>query len=293
MVSLHTILPKVIMLIFKKKKALTDCISSLKKKSNQIGFVPTMGALHKGHVSLLQESKKNNDTSIVSIFVNPTQFNNQEDLKKYPKTLENDLQLLKENGCDIVFIPTVEEMYSNNISSKSYNFNGIEKQMEGKFRDGHFDGVATIVQSFFNIVNPHRAYFGEKDFQQLQVIKKLVEIENIPTEVIGCPILREKDGLAMSSRNLRLTENERKIAPFIFQTLKKVSNLSKYNSIESIYHSVNEGFDKEQLFNLEYFIIADEETLAEVKSINSTKRLRAFIAVNLGNVRLIDNMPLS
>jgi pantoate--beta-alanine ligase len=281
------------MLIFKKKKALTDCISSLKKKNNQIGLVPTMGALHKGHISLLLESKKNNDVSIVSIFVNPTQFNNQEDLKKYPNTLENDLLLLRENGCDIVFIPSVEEMYSDNISSKSYNFNGIEKQMEGKFRDGHFDGVATIVQSFFDIVNPNRAYFGEKDFQQLQVIKRLVEIENIPTEVIGCPILREKDGLAMSSRNLRLKENERKVAPFIFQTLDKVSKLSKHDSLENIYHFVNEEFAKEELFNLEYFIIADEKTLEEVKNIDNNKRLRAFIAVNLGNVRLIDNMSFS
>jgi pantoate--beta-alanine ligase len=293
MVSLHTILPKDIMLIFEKKKALTDCISSLKEKNNLIGFVPTMGALHKGHISLLQESKKNNDISIVSIFVNPTQFNNQEDLKKYPKTLENDLTLLRENGCDIVFIPSVEEMYSNNISSKSYNFNGIEKQMEGKFRDGHFDGVATIVQSFFDTIKPNKAYFGEKDFQQLQVIKRLVEIENIPTKVIGCPILREKDGLAMSSRNLRLTENERKVAPFIYQTLDKISTLSKSDTLENIYHFVNQEFAKEQLFNLEYFIIADEETLEEVKSIDSDKKLRAFIAVNLGNVRLIDNMSLS
>lgn len=293
MVSLHTILPKDIMLIFEKKKALTDCISSLKEKNNLIGFVPTMGALHKGHISLLQESKKNNDISIVSIFVNPTQFNNQEDLKKYPVTLEKDLLLLRENGCDIVFIPSVEEMYSNNITSKSYNFNGIEKQMEGEFRDGHFDGVATIVQSFFDIVNPNRAYFGEKDFQQLQVIKKLVEIENITTEVIGCPILREKDGLAMSSRNLRLTEGEREVAPFIFQTLDTVSRLSKNNSLESIYNFVKKEFTRKQLFNLEYFIIADEETLEEVKSIDNNKKLRAFIAVNLGNVRLIDNMSLS
>lgn len=281
------------MLVFEKKNALTNCISSFKDENIQIGFVPTMGALHKGHISLVKKSQKDNQKTVVSIFVNPTQFNNAEDLEKYPKTIAKDIELLEKNGCDIVFIPTVNEMYSNNVSSKSYQFHGIEKQMEGRFREGHFDGVATIVEALFWAVNPDKAYFGEKDFQQLQIIKKLVEIENLPVEVIGCPILRENDGLAMSSRNVRLTEEERTKASFIFKTLKEVVSLSKTKSLQEIYQFVQDEFNSEPLFDLEYFIIANENSLEEVSSINSQEKQRAFIAVNIGKVRLIDNLSLS
>jgi pantoate--beta-alanine ligase len=281
------------MLVFEKKNALTNCISSFKDENMQIGFVPTMGALHKGHISLVKKSQEENQKTVVSIFVNPTQFNNAEDLEKYPKTIAKDLELLEKNGCDVVFIPTVNEMYSNDVRSKTYQFQGIEKQMEGKYREGHFDGVATIVEALFWAVNPDKAYFGEKDFQQLQIIKKLVEIENLSVEVTGCPILRENDGLAMSSRNIRLTEEERKIAPLIFNTLKKVVILSKTKSRQEVYQFVQDEFNSEPLFHLEYFIIANENSLEEVSSINPLENQRAFIAVNIGKVRLIDNLSLS
>jgi pantoate--beta-alanine ligase len=281
------------MLVFEKKNALTNCISSFKDENMQIGFVPTMGALHNGHISLVKKSQEDNHKTVVSIFVNPTQFNNAEDLEKYPKTIAKDLELLKKNGCDIVFIPTVDEMYSDNVSSKTYQFQGIEKQMEGKFREGHFDGVATIVEALFLAVNPNKSYFGEKDFQQLQIIKKLAEIENLPVEVIGCPILRENDGLAMSSRNIRLTDEERKIAPLIFNTLKEVASLSKTKSLQEVYQFAQDEFNSEPLFDLEYFIIANENSLEEVSAINFQEKQRAFIAVNVGKVRLIDNLSLS
>lgn len=280
------------MQIFKKKNALINCLSILKQENKQIGFVPTMGALHKGHLSLLEESIKNNDISVVTIFVNPTQFNKPEDLEKYPKTLENDLELLKNVNCDIVFIPSVEEIYANNVLSKSYSFDGIEHQMEGKFREGHFDGVATIVQAFFEIIKPNSAYFGEKDYQQLQVVKKLAEKENLPIKVIGCPIFRENDGLAMSSRNARLSENQRKASPLIYKTLKNVSNLINTKEIVDINTFVKDEFNKNDLLELEYFTIAEEKSLQEVSAIQIGKKHRAFIAVNAGNVRLIDNIFL-
>ncbi len=279
------------MQIFKKKSTLIPCLSLLKEKNKQIGFVPTMGALHKGHQSLVEESIENNDYTVVSIFVNPTQFNNADDLKKYPKTLKEDLQLLENIGCDIVFIPTVEEIYAQTVVSKSYSFDGIENQMEGKFRKGHFDGVATIVQTFFEIIQPDNAYFGEKDFQQLQVVKKLAEKENIPVKVIGCPIYRENDGLAMSSRNIRLSKAQRNEAPFIYQTLKKVVDFAKTKSIKEMYEFVKNEFATTSL-KLEYFTIAEENTLAEVSEINFDKKTRAFIAVNIGGIRLIDNISL-
>jgi pantoate--beta-alanine ligase len=279
------------MQIFKKKNALIHCLSSLKEKNKLIGFVPTMGALHKGHQSLVKNSIENNDVTVVSIFVNPTQFNNPDDLKKYPKTVKEDLELLKNTGCDFVFIPTVEEIYAQTVVSKSYFFDGIENQMEGKFRKGHFDGVATIVQTFFEIIKPDTAYFGEKDFQQLQVVKKLAEKENLPIKVIGCPIYRENDGLAMSSRNIRLSKEQRSEAPFIYQTLKKVVGFAKTKSVKEMYEFVKNEFAATSL-ELEYFTIAEENTLSEVLEINFAKKTRAFIAVNIGGIRLIDNISL-
>lgn len=281
------------MQIFENKNILIDCLSLLKQENKQIGFVPTMGALHVGHLSLLKESQKYNDISVVTIFVNPTQFNKEEDLINYPKTIEKDLELLKNSGCDIVFIPSVDEIYQENVTSKPYNFGGIEHEMEGQFRDGHFNGVATIVQAFFEIIKPNNAYFGEKDFQQLQIVKKLAEIEKLPVNVVGCAIFREKDGLAMSSRNTRLTKEQRLASPLIYQVLSSISNLTKNLTLLEIYAFVKNKFDSNTLLDLEYFTIANEETLREVTSINNSKKLRAFIAVNAGNVRLIDNTPIN
>ena len=252
-----------------------------------------MGALHIGHLSLLEESNKNNNISVVTIFVNPTQFNKTEDLINYPKTLENDLQLLQSVNCDIVFIPSVDEIYADNVNSKSYSFDGIEHQMEGEFREGHFDGVATIVQAFFEIVKPNNSYFGEKDFQQLQIVKKMAEKENLPVNVVGCAIYRENDGLAMSSRNARLTKEQRAAAPLIYQILNKANDLINSQKIKEIYTFVKEEFNKNNLLELEYFTIAEEESLLGVTFFESDKKYRAFIAVNAGNVRLIDNISLT
>lgn len=281
------------MQIFKNKNALKDCLSDFKQKNKQIGFVPTMGALHLGHLSLVEFSQNNNDITVVSIFVNPTQFDNKEDLKKYPKTIEKDLELLESIHCDIVFIPTIKEIYAANVVSKHYIFDGIENQMEGKFRKGHFNGVATIVQTLFEIVNPNKAYFGEKDFQQLQIIKKLVEKNAIPTQIVGCPIFRESDGLAMSSRNVRLSKEEREAAPFIYQILKKTTQLIKEKSIEEVVIFAENQFKNNPILSLEYFTIAEETTLTTPKSIDFSKKNRAFIAVHAGNIRLIDNISVS
>ncbi len=260
------------------------------KLDKTIAFVPTMGALHKGHLSLIKKAKKENDIVVVSIFVNPTQFDNQEDLKKYPKTLEADLALLKTVNCDLVFVPTVDEIYKKNITSQHFDFGGIENEMEGKFRNGHFDGVATIVKRLFEIVTPTKAYFGKKDFQQLQIIKKLVTIEKLPIQIVGCKIFREKDGLAMSSRNTRLLEEYREAAPFIYKTLKKAKKKYKTKKANTIEKWVYKKFKKHPILNLEYFIIADENTLQQ----NSTKKnkQRAFIAVFADKIRLIDNIGL-
>ncbi|GGG92732.1 pantothenate synthetase [Polaribacter pacificus] len=281
------------MQVFKKKNALKDCLSEFKANNYHVGFVPTMGALHEGHLSLISHSKKNNDITVVSIFVNPTQFDNTEDLEKYPKTLEEDLALLEKANCDIVFIPDAKEMYSDNIVSGTYSFDGLENQMEGKYRSGHFDGVATIVHAFFDLIKPTNAYFGEKDFQQLQIVKKLAEKKNLPLNVIGCPIFREKDGLAMSSRNVRLNPEQRAAAPFIYKLLKKVVLQAKKNTIEEISRQVEKEFETNELLNLEYFAIAEEDSLASPKEIDLSKKNRAFIAVHAGNIRLIDNISLS
>ncbi|MFT5257400.1 MAG: pantoate--beta-alanine ligase, partial [Arenicella sp.] len=257
-----------------------------------IGFVPTMGALHQGHLSLIEKAKQKNDIVVVSIFVNPTQFNNVEDLEKYPKTIENDIQLLTSASCDILFSPSVAEIYPKNIASEKFNFEGLEHQMEGKFRDGHFDGVGTVVKALFEIITPKKAYFGQKDFQQLQIVKKLVEKHHLPVKVKGRPIYREEDGLAMSSRNARLPKEERSIAPFIYKTLQKIQQKFDTKNISEINEWLENEFKKQPLLTLEYFTIADEKTLKSIESKKPGKKYRAFIAVFSGNVRLIDNIRL-
>ncbi|MCL4145095.1 UNVERIFIED_CONTAM: hypothetical protein GTU68_033461 [Idotea baltica] len=225
-----------------------------------------MGALHKGHLSLIEKAQQKNDIVVVSIFVNPTQFNNQEDLIKYPKTLDNDTKLLESVSCDVLFHPSVEEIYSKNVVSENFNFDGLEHQMEGKFRDGHFNGVGTIVKTLFEIIEPDTAYFGQKDFQQLQIIKKMVKKHQLNLKIKGCKIFREKDGLAMSSRNTRLSKEHREIAPFIYKTLKKAKKKFKTET--------------------------DEKTLETLENKESDKKYRAFIAVFAGEIRLIDNIQL-
>jgi len=261
------------------------------KKS--IGLVPTMGALHAGHLSLVQASKENNDVTVVSIFVNPTQFDNIDDLKKYPKTLDEDVKLLQKQGCDVVFVPSVEEIYESNLRSEKFDFDGLEYEMEGKFREGHFDGVGTIVNKLFEIVTPDSAYFGQKDFQQLQIIKKMVEKLKIDVNVIGCPILRESNGLAMSSRNLRLSPTIKKEASFIYKTLLEAQKIYALVSVAEVQKFVEDEFAKQKFFELEYFTIADENTLQTITQKSTEQTPRAFIAVFAGEIRLIDNISLN
>lgn len=280
------------MYIFKGKKDLKSHLSSLSDSKKIVGFVPTMGALHQGHLALVSESLQKTDFTVVSIFVNPTQFDKKEDLEKYPNTISKDIEMLQSRGCHAVYIPTTEDIYDEHVHSESFNFDGLDQEMEGKFRTGHFDGVGTVVKKLFEIVQPNFAFFGEKDFQQLQIIKKLTVIENINTVIVGCPIFREKDGLAMSSRNMRLTEKQRKNAAFIYKTLQKVKANYESLSLEELKTFVKNSFEKSDLFELEYFAIADEQTLKPISSKSEAKNPRAFIAVFADTIRLIDNISL-
>ena len=279
------------MKVLKSKKTLIDYIERHKEMGKKIGFAPTMGALHQGHLSLYEAAKHENDEVISSIFVNPTQFNNVDDFKKYPKTLEKDLEMLEKAGVDAVYVPSVEDIYSGNLASKKYDFDGLDEEMEGKYRPGHFEGVGTVVEELLRQVQPHNAYFGEKDFQQLAIIKKLVKKLNLPVKIHGVPTLREEDGLAMSSRNLRLNELQRKEATLIYKTLLQVNDWFRVISVEEIKKRVKEIFEKSEL-DLEYFVIADEKTLKETDFFYKDKKYRAFIVAYAGDVRLIDNMHL-
>ena len=282
------------MLIFETQLALIEHLNVNSDSKTTIGFVPTMGALHQGHLSLVEKSLQNNDLTIVSIFVNPTQFNNPEDLKKYPRNLESDIDKLQTVGEDIiVYAPTVDDIYEGNTVSKSFNFDGLENQMEGKFRPGHFEGVGTIVKRLFEIVKPTHAYFGEKDFQQLQIIKKLVEKENFPITLVGCPILREVNGLAMSSRNERLSPNERNAAAIIYHTLLEVKHKFSTEPLSEIVVWVAQVFENQIEFKLDYFEIADENTLLTCEAKKPNQKCRAFIAIFVNNIRLIDTISLN
>jgi len=281
------------MVIHTQKETLAQTLSSL-AKNNKIGFVPTMGALHEGHISLVKNALENNDVVVVSIFVNPTQFNNSADLEKYPRTPEDDISLLKKlKGDVIVYLPEVSDLYDDSVSAKKYNFGNLENEMEGKHRKGHFDGVGTIVSKLLKIVKPNSAYFGEKDFQQLQIVKKLVAMEKLPVKIVGCPILREKNGIAMSSRNKRLSAKQFKEATIIYNTLKEVRDKFRSTSITDLNALVAERFLQNPNLNLEYFEIANEKTLKTAKRKNKDSKYRAFIAAFAGEVRLIDNMPLN
>lgn len=281
------------MQVFYDKNSFSEYIKSQKYQHKTIGFAPTMGALHAGHISLYEEARRDNDIVISSIFVNPTQFNNPEDLEKYPRTIEDDIKKLEDSELvDAVYIPRVEDIYPNGMQRKHYDFGGIENEMEGSARPGHFDGVGTVVEELFVQVQPDNAYFGEKDFQQLKIIEKLVEVLDLKIKIYGVKIHREENGLAMSSRNMRLSDDERKASSLIYKTLKKVNDKSKTTSISTIKERVSKIFDEEENIDLEYFMIADEETLKEADFFSEDRNFRAFIVVNVGNVRLIDNLHL-
>ncbi len=276
--------------VFTKVTNTAKRISELKQQGKTIGFVPTMGALHEGHLSLMRKAKEENDVLAVSIFVNPIQFNNKEDLEKYPRDIYTDIKMLEEVDCDILFAPDEKEMYPGGYPSEKFDFGNLEKVMEGKFRPGHFNGVAIVVKRLFEIIKPDKAYFGKKDFQQLAIIKKMVKTGQIPVEIIPCEIIREDDGLAMSSRNKRLSAKERDLAPLIYKILSESVTKKDDLSPAGLKKWVTDELGKIKEFEIEYFEIADGENLMPVDSWDDSKEIRGFIAVYLGDVRLIDNI---
>ncbi|MEO9512377.1 MAG: pantoate--beta-alanine ligase [Flavobacteriaceae bacterium] len=280
--------------VFDHKNELIGFLEKERSLHHSIGLVPTMGALHKGHISLVKTAVSANDLVVVSIFVNPTQFDKKDDLEKYPKNLHQDLELLKTVSENIVvFAPTADGIYGSSIKSQTYDFHGLDKVMEGEFRDGHFDGVGTIVELFLKIVSPDRAYFGEKDFQQIQIIRKMVALKSLPVEIVDCPIEREPSGLAMSSRNERLSKKTRSEASFIYKMLLAAKTKFGTENAYEIVEWVNTQFKKNAQLDLEYFQITDEETLAPMLKKQENKKYRAFIAVYAEDVRLIDNLRLN
>lgn len=256
-----------------------------------IGFVPTMGALHSGHISLINRARDHCDIVIVSIFVNPTQFNNPDDLKKYPRTFEEDLQLLEVANCDVLFYPSVKEIYPTPMMS-SWDFGLLSNTLEGHYRPGHFDGVLTVVKRLFEIVQPDIAYFGEKDFQQLSLIRAMTQKEKMPLEVVGCPIIREIDGLAMSSRNTRLNEHDRHIASKISEVLFAMKASGKEHSPAILVKKALENLDAIEGISPEYLQIVDADTFKPVHAWEDSSAPIALMAAFVGDVRLIDNMWL-
>jgi len=263
------------------------------KKKLKIGFVPTMGALHEGHLRLIRQSEVENDLTVCSIFVNPIQFNNPDDLAKYPRNVSRDARLLSSNGCDMLFCPGEEEMYPNGGTENiEIEFGMLDKVMEGMFRPGHFKGVVIVVKKLFDIISPTNAYFGKKDYQQLMVITRMKEALQLPVNVIACETVREDDGLAMSSRNLRLTIGERHIARRIFETLCKVKEKGTKTPVRELRGWAVKKIQEDSRFRVEYFEIADRETLMPIEIWGQASQAVALTAVYLGDVRLIDNVEL-
>lgn len=277
--------------IFKTINKTHQFVVTARKKGKTIGFVPTMGALHEGHLQLMRQAKQENDLLVVSIFVNPIQFNNPEDLNKYPRVLEKDLELLRSVNCDLVFTPSAQEMYPV-PPTETFDFGPLEHVMEGAFRPGHFNGVAIVVKKLFEITEPHKAYFGEKDYQQLAIIEKLVVQQHFPISIIPCAIVREKDGLAMSSRNTRLSPEERSIAPEIYRILQEVANKANQLDVAELQSWGYQQFKEIKAFEIEYFELADDQHLQPIDKKNEQLGIRAFVALKLGQVRLIDNIRI-
>ncbi len=286
------------MIVNKTIRATIDQLNLHRQKGLSIGYIPTMGALHEGHLSLIRRARAENDIVVCSIFVNPLQFNNKEDLVKYPRTLKADIALLEREKCDMIFAPEVDEMYPNNNGSiPVYDMKGLDEPMEGKFRPGHFQGVCVIVHKFFSIINPDRAYFGNKDFQQLAIIRNMVKQEKLNLEIVGCSIVRENDGLALSSRNMRLTKSERLIAPRIYQTLlqakNKVADLKNTSFTPALLKQwVLDEISSYPPLKPEYVEIVDINTLQPADDWNGGKELIICVAIYDGSVRLIDNLVL-
>lgn len=280
--------------ILKEKDALKKQVQTFKNEGSTIGFVPTMGALHEGHLSLMKAALDACDKVVVSIFVNPTQFDNPGDLQKYPRTLEQDVEYIKSVSREIIiFAPAASEIYGSEVSSEEFSFDGLEHKMEGRFRKGHFNGVGTVVKKLFEMVQPDKAFFGEKDYQQLQIIRKMVEKNKLDVEIVGCPIYREDHGLARSSRNERLSPADRQNAGFIYQTLLKVKEDFGTKSASELTSWVKGQFESHNGLKLEYFEIAQADDLESLKEREKGKKYRAFIAAFSNDVRLIDNIALN
>ncbi|MDE6247239.1 MAG: pantoate--beta-alanine ligase [Muribaculaceae bacterium] len=279
------------MQIIRSVDELIGYVAMQKEHHHSIGFVPTMGALHAGHISLVERAVADNDSVIVSVFVNPTQFNNPTDLATYPRDEESDIRLLAKAGVNAVFIPTVEEIYpAGQQRDHEFELGSVSEVMEGKFRPGHFQGVAQAVSRLFELVRPDRAYFGEKDFQQIAVINEMVKSEGIDVEIIPCPIKREEDGLALSSRNQLLTEDQRRRAPEIYAALKYSVEYSKEHSVRATHDTVVERIDAIPEMKVEYFEIVDARTLLPVEEWEESPEIVGCITVYNGKVRLIDNI---
>lgn len=268
---------------------LQSYLNIVRSKGQSIGFVPTMGALHKGHTELMRIAKTQNPVVVVSIFVNPTQFNNSNDLRNYPRTLEQDLAKCEAVGVSIVFAPSVNEMYPT-PDTRQFDFGNLDKVMEGQFRPGHFNGVAQVVNNLFEMVKPNSAYFGQKDFQQLAIIRKLVSMLNLGIQIVSCPTVREDDGLAMSSRNALLTPEQRHIVPLISQTLFAAQNKKVNFNVKELTQWVKDQVNSSPLLEVEYFEIANVNTLEPLEKWNETEQSIGCIAVQVGDVRLIDNI---
>ncbi len=282
------------MFVWTYKANLRPFIDGLKNRGQSIGFVPTMGALHAGHLALVRRSLAENDRTVVSIFVNPTQFDRRQDLETYPRFPERDLALLEKLDPEmIVYLPVAEDLYEGPVERRHFDLDGLDRVMEGRHRPGHFDGVATVVKLLFEAVRPHRAYFGEKDFQQLRIIQTLAQKLNLPIEIVPVEIQREADGLAMSSRNLRLDDARRKAAPEIHRLLRQARDMARQgHTPEAIRAEIIRQFEQHPLLDLEYFEIADEQSLQPARTFEKGKKYRGFVAVFAGDVRLIDNMAL-
>lgn len=259
------------------------------ESGKKVGFVPTMGALHKGHISLVERAVNENDVVVVSVFVNPTQFNDPKDLERYPRTLDADMHLLKKTGCHLVFAPDVKEIYPE-PDTRKFNFGALETVMEGKHRPGHFNGVAQVVSKLFDIVQPDKAYFGLKDFQQLAIIRNMVTQLGLPVEIVSCPIIREESGLAMSSRNELLSIEERKNAAVISQTLFEAKKLKGAKDVQTVARWIEGNINKNSFLRVEYAEIVDSKTLQPVNSWNDAEEIVCCVAVFCGKIRLIDNV---
>lgn len=277
------------MIVYRTRDDLTGHLNLVRNEKKSIGLVPTMGALHRGHTSLVERAAAENDVVVVSIFVNPTQFNDPGDLERYPRTLDRDLALLQELETDLVFVPSVTEMYPEE-DEQLFDLDPLDKVMEGKHREGHFNGVAQIVSKLFQLTLPKRAYFGQKDFQQLVIVRRLTEIMKLELQIVPCPIIREKDGLAMSSRNIRLTREERKLAPFIYKTLMLATKKKEELSPPELKDWVRSTFDKQPELRLDYFEIVEDKGLKSISNWEEGLNKVACVAVLLGSVRLIDNV---